>query len=611
MKRPPSDSKHAPGETGYAGLWRRRTPLHVQVMTDPPLRGCWSVNLSATGIGLIAALRGPEEGPREGAQLQLIFNLPGEALRVRAVGEVRWRHDVPEGPDSAAASSLGVHFTRFSDDDQVLLVRYLSGHRLQVALAAEGATAEQAQVATSALEPHAAVHLCADEPALEATLERGDIACVVVLGQEQQQAVARVEALAARRAPEDSLRDLAPRIVYCAPASPERLVALFNADKVFRALAPRPEGPDGAELAQAVLAACREHGVRTEQHRMGMELERHLHRLNASALAAQPAAGRGTEAAEPGFASPAMRRVRELLALAAPHRVAVLLQGETGTGKEVLARSLHALGGEASGPFVVQDCGALTETLLESELFGHVKGAFTGAVADHPGLFVLAHGGTLFLDEIENTTPNLQAKLLRVLETGDVRPVGGVRARRVDVRVVAASNRDLAEEVKGGRFRADLFYRLNSFTLDLPPLRARPEDVLPLAEHFLQLFNVRLGRSARGLSSEAAAALQAYGWPGNVRELKNALERAVLLSQPEVALGLAQLPEAVARAAGTAAESEAALPPAATGAAPPVAGTARTMLSGRWASPSGCPGDDRSTARSRAFFSSRTLPGHP
>ncbi|HET9452046.1 MAG TPA: sigma 54-interacting transcriptional regulator [Aggregicoccus sp.] len=530
-------------------MWRRRTPLHVQVMTEPPLRGCWSVNLSATGIGLIAAPRGPEEGPREGTQLRLSFNLPGAALRLRAEGEVRWRHDVPAGPESAAAASLGVHFSRFSDDDQVLLVRYLSGHRLQVAIAAEGAAPEQTQAAAAALEPHAALHLCADEAALEAVLERGDIACVVVLGQEERRAAAQVEALAARRAPEDSLRDLVPRVVYCAPASAERLVALFNADKVFRALAPRPGGPEGEALAQAVLAACREHGVRTEQHRMGMELERHLHRQQVRALAAQAAPAPGAERPEPGFASPAMRRVRELLALAAPHRVAVLLQGETGTGKEVLARSLHALGGDASGPFVVQDCGALTETLLESELFGHVKGAFTGAVADHPGLFVLAHGGTLFLDEIENTTPNLQAKLLRVLETGDVRPVGGARARRVDVRVVAASNRDLAEEVKAGRFRADLFYRLNSFTLDLPPLRERPEDVLPLAEHFLALFNARLGRSARGLAPEAAAALQAHGWPGNVRELKNALERAVLLSQPALPLGLAQLPEAIARAA--------------------------------------------------------------
>ena len=247
MKQPTSVVKQNGAEAGYGGLWRRRTPLHVQVMTDPPLRGCWSVNLSATGIGLIAAPRGPEEGPREGSVLQLSFNLPGDALRVRALGEVRWRHDVPAGPESAAAASLGVHFTRFAEDDQVLLVRYLTGHRLQVAVV--GASAREEARVRVALEPHASVHLCPDEAALEAVLERGDLACVVVCGPSEEVAAGRVEALAARRAPEDSLRDLAPRVVYCAPSRPERLVALFNADKVFRALAPHPEGPDPEPFA--------------------------------------------------------------------------------------------------------------------------------------------------------------------------------------------------------------------------------------------------------------------------------------------------------------------------------------------------------------------------
>jgi len=240
-----------------------------------------------------------------------------------------------------------------------------------------------------------------------------------------------------------------------------------------------------------------------------------------------------------------MQQVLELVRVAAPHRVAVLLQGETGTGKEVLARVIHRLSGRCDMPLVVQDCGALTETLLESELFGHVKGAFTGAVADHPGLFVLADGGTIFLDEIENTTPNLQSKLLRVLEGGDVRPVGGTQVRRVDVRIIAASNRDLAEEVRAGRFRSDLFYRLNSFTIDLPPLRERPEDILDLAHYFLTHFNRTLRRSTRGLDAEAEQVLLAAQWQGNVRELRNCMERAVLLSGEEEQVTRRHLPPAL------------------------------------------------------------------
>src|SRR5690242_18944885 len=259
--------------------------------------------------------------------------------------------------------------------------------------------------------------------------------------------------------------------------------------------------------------------------------------MSGATGAQAPTGGEG-----PGFASPAMQRVLELVRVAAPHRVAVLLQGETGTGKEVLARIIHRMSGRGDVPLVVQDCGALTEMLLESELFGHVKGAFTGAVADHPGLFVLADGGTIFLDEIENTTAALQSKLLRVLESGDVRPVGGTQVRRVDVRIIAASNRDLAEEVHAKRFRSDLFYRLNSFIVDLPPLRERPEDVLDLAHYFIAHFNRTLRRSVTGLSEDAAQVLRYARWPGNVRELRNCIERAVLLSNDDEPVCARHLP---------------------------------------------------------------------
>jgi two-component system response regulator HydG len=210
----------------------------------------------------------------------------------------------------------------------------------------------------------------------------------------------------------------------------------------------------------------------------------------------------------------------------------VLISGESGTGKEVLARYLHELSGRADGPFVSINCGALPENLLESELFGHVRGSFTGAVRDKQGLFVAAKGGTFFLDEVGEMSPATQVKLLRVLQEREVIPVGATEAVPVDVRIVAATNRDLDEEIRRGGFRSDLFYRLNVITLHLPPLRDRPDDVPLLADHFLQRFAASRGRKVR-LAAETLEALQGYDWPGNVRELENALERAAVMTPGE------------------------------------------------------------------------------
>jgi DNA-binding NtrC family response regulator len=504
-----------------------RKPLYVKVVTQPALHGCWAVNISETGIGLIATPRSPSEGPREGEEVELSFLLPDTGAYVRVRGDVRWRNDTSGATGVVAA--LGVSFRAFEGADGVKLARYLATSHVQVAVAY--ASDDEAQHLRVALEEQATPHFAASADSANALLARGDMTALLVCGQDESQALDLVERLAVQRAEMDPSgagppSDLASRIIYCAPAAPERLVELFNAGRIFRALGARPCAD---AVRQAVLQAGREHGVRTEQWRMALELERNL--LRERALTHAPA-GPGRGADDVGFRSAVMQRVMEMVRLVAPHRVAVLLQGETGTGKEVLARILHRLSGREDVPLVVQDCGALTETLLESELFGHVKGAFTGAVADHPGLFVLANGGTIFLDEIENTTPNLQAKLLRVLETGDVRPVGGTQVRHVDVRVVAASNRDLGEEVRTGRFRADLFYRLNSFTIDIPPLRDRPEDIPELARAFLHQFNGALKRSATGVAPDADEVLRGYGWPGNVRELRNVMERAVLLSRP-------------------------------------------------------------------------------
>jgi DNA-binding NtrC family response regulator len=228
--------------------------------------------------------------------------------------------------------------------------------------------------------------------------------------------------------------------------------------------------------------------------------------------------------------SAASRAVLDLVKRVAPSRAAVLVQGESGTGKELVARLLHYWSDRVGRPFVAVNLKAFADGVVESELFGHEKGAFTGAVAARPGCFERAHGGTLFLDEIGEIGPDVQAKLLRVTQDGEVLPVGGTRPRRIDVRLVTATNRVLRDEVAAGRFREDLYFRLNVIPVQLSPLRERPDDVLPLARHFLARHAADAGRPLR-LSPEAEEALRRHAWAGNVRELENAIERAVVLAR--------------------------------------------------------------------------------
>ena len=228
----------------------------------------------------------------------------------------------------------------------------------------------------------------------------------------------------------------------------------------------------------------------------------------------------------------------------APTESTVLIQGESGTGKEVIARFVHELSGRSEGPFMSINCGALPESLLESELFGHVKGSFTGAVKDKMGLFAASATGTFFLDEIGETTPATQVKLLRALQHREIIPVGATDAVPVDSRLIAATNRDLDEEIKVGRFRSDLYYRLNVISIHLPPLRQRRDDIPILAEHFLQRIAGLRSEAPKRLDVAALEMLQEYNWPGNVRELENALERAVILT-PGPQIGVDGLPERV------------------------------------------------------------------
>jgi DNA-binding NtrC family response regulator len=230
-------------------------------------------------------------------------------------------------------------------------------------------------------------------------------------------------------------------------------------------------------------------------------------------------------------ASPAMQDVLALVRRSARAPSTVLVTGESGTGKELVARAIHYESDRVGGPFVAANCKAFAEGVLESELFGHEKGAFTGADAARAGLFEEAHGGTLFLDEIGEVSPDFQAKLLRVLQEKQVRRVGGAGVRPVDVRLVAATNRDLRAEVSAGRFREDLYFRLAVIPIHLPPLRDRREDVLPLARHFLAKWREELGRSVEGWSEEVERYLREHSWPGNVRELENTFERGVALAR--------------------------------------------------------------------------------
>jgi len=319
---------------------------------------------------------------------------------------------------------------------------------------------------------------------------------------------------------------MTPVILMTAQASLQSAIAAVNQGAFY--YVQKPFSND--ELLAILRRACEFRSIRVENKQLKQDIRRR-------------------ERAQVDRPIGKCRRFMDVLKLAeqvAPTSSTVLIQGESGTGKEVLARYIHNLSPRADAPFLSINCGALPENLLESELFGHVKGSFTGAVRDKQGLFAAARGGTFFMDEVGEMPASLQIKLLRVLQEREVIPVGATEAIPVDVRIVAATNRDLEEEVRRGNFRSDLFYRLNVIAVEIPPLRDRKEDLLLLVDAFLQDLASEQGQDIKALSADCLDAVMVYDWPGNVRELQNALEHAVVMTKSDT-IEPGALPERITR----------------------------------------------------------------
>jgi two-component system response regulator HupR/HoxA len=327
------------------------------------------------------------------------------------------------------------------------------------------------------------------------------------------------------------------RIVLTAYTDVDSLMDAVNTGRIYH-FVPKPWDPNA--LMVIVRRAVERFALVEENARLRDELEvayNALRRDSADARA-RPMSFEGLIGAAGG-----LRREVALTRRILDVDTTVLITGETGTGKELFARLIHANGARRDRKFVAQNCGALPESLLESELFGHTRGAFTGATADRRGLFEEADGGTIFLDEVGEMSPAVQLRLLRVLQEGEIRRVGATATQKVNVRVVAATNADLEQEIRAGRFRQDLYYRLNVFPIRLPPLRERPEDIAALADRFLKVFRERMRRAVPGITPEAVRCLRAYPFPGNVRELENEIERAVALADDGRPLDLAHFSE--------------------------------------------------------------------
>ena len=330
------------------------------------------------------------------------------------------------------------------------------------------------------------------------------------------------------------------RIVLTGFTEVEDLIAAINTGKVHKYIT-KPWEP--TDLRLAVQEALEKMELVRENERLARELKIANEKLQAENVILRQEVESEGHFREIVYGGPEMENILRLLRRVTGTETTVLIQGETGTGKELISRFIHRESNRRDRVFIPVNCGAIPRDLVESEFFGHAKGAFTGALQEKKGFFELADGGTIFLDEIGEAPAELQVKLLRVIQEGEIMPVGFHQPRKVDVRIIASTNRDLKAEVETGRFRQDLYFRINVFSVTIPPLRERPKDILPLADFFLKGFARKLNRRVGPLRTDTRQRLSGYAWPGNVRELQNEIERLVLLSEPEREIGPEYLSE--------------------------------------------------------------------
>jgi two-component system, NtrC family, response regulator HupR/HoxA len=510
---------------------RRHVRIHCSLVVGGREYSAFTRNVS--GVGVYALVREASVDTFEPGQLvRLHLALPDDGSSLDCAAEIAWTDAEDRDIDNAPSVGLGLRL--FVDDTQTgrRLQQFVDQFRYAI-LIAGGAPADRARY-HDLLSLEYGVSIATTSSDVFAMLEHREVAVVLVLPDFVEGTA--LELLDAVHAKYPHLT--AARVVLSRTTSVDELRRLINLGGMFRCLS---DEMDDTMVLAIVREAVDRYALDAENARIADELAR-THQL----LERENAFLRQRLTGVEGFDKIIGHSSQLRTALAQLERVRrtdapVYIHGETGTGKELAARALHAGGPRSARSYIVQNCAGMTETLLQSTLFGHRKGAFTGADRDHRGVFLEADGGTLFLDEVGELSPATQAMLLRALQEGEVTPVGATRPLKVDVRIISATHKDLREEVKAGRFREDLLYRLVVVTVTLPPLRDRHGDIPLLARHFLDLHCEQYGKNIPGIRPEVIAAFEAYAWPGNVRELDNELERMVILADDDQKLGLDSL----------------------------------------------------------------------